>query len=116
MNSPSHKRLNDRWIRKPTSRYKQLIRVAGYRKLDVTITLDEFTQLIEQSCFYCKGSLPATGSGLDRLDNKMGYVHGNIVPCCKRCNFVKGCLENAGFRYPRTEELLRELLKTNLEN
>ena len=28
-------------------------------------------------------------NGLDRVDNDKGYVIGNVVPCCKTCNFAK---------------------------
>lgn len=29
-------------------------------------------------------------NGLDRVDNLLGYVLGNVVACCKRCNYAKG--------------------------
>ena len=28
-------------------------------------------------------------NGIDRLDNTLGYVKGNVVPCCKICNYAK---------------------------
>jgi hypothetical protein len=30
-----------------------------------------------------------TYSGIDRLDNNIGYVSGNCVPCCSVCNYAK---------------------------
>jgi 5-methylcytosine-specific restriction endonuclease McrA len=29
-------------------------------------------------------------SGIDRKDNEKGYTEENCVPCCKRCNGIKG--------------------------
>ena len=29
-------------------------------------------------------------SGLDRLDSSKGYIHGNVVPCCRNCNVFRG--------------------------
>lgn len=28
-------------------------------------------------------------NGLDRIDNTMGYVNGNVAPCCGTCNVMK---------------------------
>jgi len=36
---------------------------------------------LEKGAFY---------SGLDRLDNSKGYEPGNVVSCCKPCNWAKG--------------------------
>lgn len=40
-------------------------------------------------CHYCLGPLPRQGLGLDRKDNKQGYVEGNVVACCSSCNKIK---------------------------
>ena len=61
------------------------------------------TKLISQPCHYCK-TPPGNAlrieraypgavlfySGIDRKDNIRGYDVTNCVPCCARCNFVKG--------------------------
>lgn len=57
---------------------------------DWNLTKEEFTEVTNQSCFYCGGELPEFGKGLDRLDNDKGYSMSNIVPCCTVCNRVKG--------------------------
>jgi hypothetical protein len=28
-------------------------------------------------------------TGIDRVDNNIGYVVSNIVPCCSMCNYMK---------------------------
>lgn len=43
-------------------------------------------------CHYCGGKLGKrcpTG-GLDRIDNAIGYVKGNVLPCCGVCNMTRG--------------------------
>lgn len=40
---------------------------------------------------------PFTFNGIDRLDNSGGYVSGNIVSCCQRCNMAKGKMSAGDF-------------------
>lgn len=59
------------------------------------ITVAEVSQLIKECCHYCNRK-PANFhrgwcySGIDRKDNRQGYVTGNCVACCQECNAVKG--------------------------
>ena len=64
------------------------------------LTEEQFAKITKQNCFYCgakpnnikndKGSFGAyTYNGIDRIDNNKGYVIGNIVSCCKKCNRAK---------------------------
>lgn len=77
---------------------------AKKRNLEWGISDEDARSLFSSSCFYC-GSPPmavhkdrydATGqrdflyNGIDRVDNDLGYIHGNIVPCCGFCNRAKG--------------------------
>lgn len=68
-----------------------------------------FIQLIQSNCHYC-GRIPAsishpsessngtfTYNGIDRIDNHLGYIDGNVVPCCKICNWAKGKQSHAEF-------------------
>jgi hypothetical protein len=34
---------------------------------------------------------------IDRVDNSLGYVIGNCVPCCKLCNSMKSNLPKKTF-------------------
>ena len=38
-------------------------------------------------CFYCDKPLEFTG--LDRANNNLGYIPGNVVACCRLCNRMK---------------------------
>lgn len=59
------------------------------------------------TCHYCGGSLPPTGAGLDRKDNNGPYSLANAVPCCRRCNTIKG---NA-FTYEEFMEIRHVLIR-----
>ena len=37
-------------------------------------------------------SMEIRWSGLDRVDSSLGYIHGNVVPCCGECNAMKSKL------------------------
>lgn len=58
---------------------------------------DEIKNLLTANCFYC-GISPSTKerlvlrNGIDRINNDLGYVTSNVVPCCKKCNLMKGVL------------------------
>lgn len=92
----------------------QLKPQAKSRGLVLEITLEQYELIIAGGrCSYCGDSLPVDGHGLDRIDNQFGYTIENVTPCCTRCNIRKGLLEKIGFKYPRTVELLKELIELN---
>jgi hypothetical protein len=90
-------------------RYATLRFRAKARGLEMSISQEMYEDLAFKPCTYCGGPLGKRGHGLDRIDNRLGYVPGNVTPCCGDCNETKGHLEGAGFHYPRTIELMREL-------
>jgi RNase P subunit RPR2 len=49
-----------------------------------------FYFMIDAVCHYCLGPLNSYGHGLDRIDNTKNHEANNVVPCCKRCNSIKG--------------------------
>lgn len=83
---------------------------------DGDITLEEFVKLSQLNCYYC--NLPPsnlrniakqkssnyddisknnteydfTYNGLDRIDNKQKHNKNNVVPCCRKCNFMKNSM------------------------
>ena len=58
----------------------------GRPALEWTLTPAEYAALIAQPCWYCGGSLPSRGYGLDRIDELAGYKVANVLPCCRWCN------------------------------
>lgn len=75
-------------------------RGAMKRNLDFDLTIEQFNEITHRDCYYCgkkpsnshlrsKGNGAYVYNGIDRIDNNKGYTMGNIVPCCKKCNFMK---------------------------
>ena len=66
------------------------------RKYKSTLTMEQFTELSKGDCFYC-GTSPKNKSrikdvcisGIDRVDNAIGYDYSNCVSCCRQCNIAK---------------------------
>jgi len=73
------------WRKTSKGKYKEYRDNAKRRGFIFNITLDEFTKLLNEPCYYCGEK----SDGLDRLDSLIGYLIDNIVPCCSMCNFMK---------------------------
>lgn len=81
----------------------------GARKRNLEFKIDKiyFEKLINGNCFYC-GKNPQqiqkglngnyVYNGIDRIDNSVGYVYGNVVSCCKNCNRAKADMEIDDFK------------------
>jgi len=62
---------------------------AKRHRKDWGLVREEYYALISRPCEYCAGPLPKYAVGLDRVNTKLGYLPGNVVPCCTVCNRVK---------------------------
>lgn len=83
---------------------------ARNRKLSWGLSLEEFSLLTKQNCYYCNqsphkfynnnGSTSVEAkeyskylyNGIDRKDNSDGYMPENSVTCCWKCNKMKGSM------------------------
>lgn len=76
--------------RTPRSRYMRGMYQAKRRKKEFTLTFEEYVELISHPCYYCNKDISdETGVGLDRMDNNLGYITGNVTACCGKCNRKK---------------------------
>jgi hypothetical protein len=48
------------------------------------MTTDEVRETIERPCTYC-GTMEEN-RGLDRIDNNLPHIKGNVIPACTSCN------------------------------
>lgn len=89
--------------------YYSYQRNARTRKYSFDLTKEQFRELTQSNCYYC-GLPPSqethiqpltnggyTYTGIDRINNDMGYTIGNVRPCCKFCNSAKGVLSEQEF-------------------
>ena len=74
------------------------------------LTEEQAFCLFDQECYYC-GSPPSNCckdqyspeqgfllySGIDRVDNSVGYIASNCVACCSNCNTAKKNMSQADF-------------------
>lgn len=89
--------------------FLQLRKEAKKRGFEWALTESDTHELVSQNCTYCNtepslicnplrhmnlsqsrvdGSTIKRG-GIDRVDSRLGYVPGNVVPCCVKCNSAK---------------------------
>jgi len=73
---------------------------AKYRGVQFSLSNKEIYSLLEGNCYYC-GVEPSNEkkvkvtsekisyNGIDRINNKIGYINGNVVSCCITCNRAK---------------------------
>jgi hypothetical protein len=81
--------------------YDNYKRSARRRGLEWGLNMRLFRHVTKQPCYYC-GHPPSqkyahrghngdyTYSGVDRIDNSLGYLPHNVVACCPSCNTSKG--------------------------
>lgn len=63
---------------------------ADEKFLEFTLTNEEFEKLKRLDCYMCgKESSNCHINGIDRIDNKNGYILENCLPCCWDCNKLK---------------------------
>jgi len=80
-------------ICRPNLVYNRYQKDATKRELTFSLSLDVFKTLIYQSCRYCgRSPQEASGMGIDRLDNSIGYEPFNCRACCDLCNYMKSAL------------------------
>lgn len=87
--------------------YSRIKKDARAADRDFDIHIEDFRYLCQQNCYYC-GSTPSNlityrgkntftfryfmYTGLDRVDNSVGYTRQNVVPCCIICNRAKNSM------------------------
>jgi hypothetical protein len=78
--------------RDPKKRANELRRDAtkGKRNYAWDLPMDYAESLVVQPCHYCGYlELDIHCNGIDRVDNDIGYLVSNCVPCCTICNMSK---------------------------
>lgn len=87
LNKDRKSQYNKEYAQTLRGRYRIYLAQAKDRKLDMSLTFEEFTQIVSMPCSYC-GEREKT-RGIDRKDNSIGYLKSNSFSCCKVCNYMK---------------------------
>lgn len=75
---------------------------AKNRGLSFELDFETFKEMTQRPCYYCgidpcRSKKRVTYNGIDRRDNSLGYVSGNLVTCCTACNYAKRDMSEADF-------------------
>lgn len=75
-------------------RYMEIYKDARKRDKIFNLSYEYVVELLIGNCKYCgiSGKL-----GIDRIDSNLGYIEGNVVSCCKTCNFAKRTMTEKEF-------------------
>ncbi len=78
-------------------KYSALVSRCNKHNLNLEIDFEQFKEYFwDKNCYYC-GDKILTKTGIDRVDNKIGYTMDNCVPCCSKCNVMKHILSKSDF-------------------
>lgn len=79
------------YFRDGERRYRAYLYRAQRKGIEITLNERQVKQMYHSPCAYC-GTRPTRDNlnGIDRIDSSGGYTPKNTVPCCARCNYMKG--------------------------
>lgn len=100
--TPSKERLKTPSYKRKLSIVGQYKKGARIRQKDWSLTDGEAMELMSAPCKYCGRKPDFVGNkfaynGIDRVNNKSGYVTENVAPCCSMCNYMKSDYSEAEF-------------------
>jgi hypothetical protein len=104
-------------------------KIGGYKTQDIHKRLFDSTKIVnledvidllhdcKMTCYYCKKEVhvlyeivrEVSQWTLDRLDNKLGHNHGNVVIACLKCNLNRKTMYHERYAFTRTFTLVKKL-------
>lgn len=85
---------------------------ANTRNIQWDLTDENALKLIIMPCYYC-GEIDSYGlTGIDRLNNNLGYTNENAVSCCEICNFMKNTTPQDEY-FDKTRHILSKMFISN---
>lgn len=85
-NPDKYKIQKQKYNNTPQRKYIEYKRRADKKKQEI-MPYEQFVEFWNKSCYYCGGDIKTIG--IDRIDSKAGYISGNVVACCDKCNRSK---------------------------
>lgn len=68
-------------------RYSSYLSSAKRRSLPIDLSPTDIIVITSAPCAYC--GTTTLKRGIDRVDNSMGYIKGNVTAACRWCNVMK---------------------------
>ena len=84
----------DPQVKRMNVKYADYVRSAARRGYIFEISRERFEEIVSNPCAYCGTT---TKIGVDRINNTLGYVEGNVAPCCSICNRAKDLMTREEF-------------------
>lgn len=98
------------------TKYLQLMTSASSRMMDFDLTPSYVKKLLDRkTCFFTNIPFEDTPESpyrrtIDRVDSNLGYVKGNVVPCCYFINQLKNELLETGTGYQLETKQIKQAL------
>ncbi len=87
-NQEGYKERHAAYGQKPRAKWIHFRGTALRKGLEFDLTLEGLlSDFWQKPCHYCGD--PIETVGIDRVNSSLGYVPGNMVPCCSICNYMK---------------------------
>jgi len=71
---------------------------AAYQGVKFELSKEEFYEISEKECAYCKRPPPNKRHGIARIDKSAGYIVDNCVACCWGCRHAKSTMTDEEFK------------------
>jgi hypothetical protein len=82
--------FHDYFPNRMASSFTEYMKRANTKNLEFSITPEKYEEITHSPCYLCgKEASDIHLNGMDRLDNKVGYIEENVLPCCSECNYMK---------------------------
>jgi hypothetical protein len=107
--------INEQKRLDPDARYKFYKNRAENMRIEWSLTIDEFKQMITEKCHYCGYKQEGEWNGIDRKDNNKGYLKENCVTCCTMCNMIKSDIDYNRF-YKMVMHIVSNLMLCELRH
>lgn len=82
---------------KYSEKYDEYRSRAKSKKIQFSLSFPDFISKVTDKCYICGIDGKQNELGVDRIDNKIGYIFTNTSGCCWKCNRMKSNMKYEDF-------------------